>query len=242
MWAFTPIIRLLVVCYFFFRCLAWPALSFTGRRIPKLVRVHIIARHVTDSNPLTDFSTADNGDNDSCAMSTELTCFQPQEIRGQAHPLESVHKCENFTTYHSVSHTTWLRVELFFCPESWAPFSSRLVSMSAPISWLSDESFTFNGHEIQKSSFERNFIHGMIADAQRILQDKLLFATSLPEGPLVRIADDMCNTTTLYSFITEPRNAANFSCGFSTLRPRRLAAEDLRRKTFQSISAVSTAS
>ena len=97
--------------------------------------------------------------------------------------------------------------------------------MSASISWLSDESFTFNGQEIQMSSFRRNFIQGMIADAQRILQHKLLFATSLPEVPLVRIADDMHNTMTGYSFTTEPRNAALFSHGFSTLESRSLAAE-----------------
>lgn len=99
--------------------------------------------------------------------------------------------------------------------------------MSASISWLSDESFTFNGEVIQMSSFERNFILGMINDAQRILQDKLLFATSLPEVPLTQIADVMENTANGYSFITEPRNVALFSHDFSTLQSRNLAPEDL---------------
>ena len=67
----------------------------------------------------------------------------------------------------------------------------------------------------------------MIADAQRILEDKLLFTTSLPDVPLVRITDDMYNTKMGYSFITEPRNAALFSRGFSTLKSRSLASEDL---------------
>lgn len=67
----------------------------------------------------------------------------------------------------------------------------------------------------------------MIADAQRILQDKLLFATSLPKVPLVRIADEMHDTMTGYSFTTEPRNAALFSQGFSTLKSRSLPAENL---------------
>lgn len=67
----------------------------------------------------------------------------------------------------------------------------------------------------------------MIADARRIMQDKLLFATSLPEVPLMRIADDMYKTTIGYSFITEPRNAALFSRGFSDLKSQTLAAEEL---------------
>lgn len=92
---------------------------------------------------------------------------------------------------------------------------------------LSDESFTFNGKKVQMLSFQSDFIHGMITDAQQILQEKLLFATSLPEVPLVRIADEMLNTTTRYSFITEPRNAALFSRSFSTLKSRILAAENL---------------
>lgn len=99
--------------------------------------------------------------------------------------------------------------------------------MPASISWISEESFTFNGQEISRASFQRNFIHGMIADAQRIMQDKLLFATSLPEVPLARIAEDMFNTTIGYSFIAEPRNAALFSRGFSDLKSRTLASEDL---------------
>lgn len=99
--------------------------------------------------------------------------------------------------------------------------------MPASISWISEESFTFNGQEISRASFQRNFIHGMIADAQHTMQDKLLFTTTLPEVPLVRITEDMFNTTIGYSFITEPRNAALFSRGFSDLRSQTLAAEDL---------------
>ena len=99
--------------------------------------------------------------------------------------------------------------------------------MPASILWLSDGTFTFNGQEIQMSSFLSNFIHGMLADAQRILRDKLLFTTNLPKVPLVRIADDIPNTTFGYSFMTDPRNVALFSRGFSILKSRSLPAEDL---------------
>ena len=99
--------------------------------------------------------------------------------------------------------------------------------MPSSISWVSEESFTFNGQEISRASFQRYLVHGMIADAQRIMQHKLLFTTSLPGVPLQRIADDMSNTTIGYSFTTEPLNAALFSRGFSDLKSRTLAPEDL---------------
>ena len=52
----------------------------------------------------------------------------------------------------------------------------------------------------------------MIADAQRIMQDKLLFATSLPVVPLAQIADDVRNVKFGYSFITERPNGCDLTC------------------------------
>ena len=108
--------------------------------------------------------------------------------------------------------------------ESRSLFLSRKPSSSIPscqlsasISWFSDETVTSNGQEIQRPSFQHNFIGGMITDAQQIQQDKFLF-TSLPEVPLVKIINEMSNTTPGDSFVTEPRNAALVSYGFSSLK------------------------